>query len=78
MYAIEEKKLENVKLLLDCGANVEKTDKCGKRFRVLLGEMISKKTTFGISPCCHCCLALSFGTTGGKTRLRFKNFVSNF
>ena len=36
MYAIEGKNLEVVKLLLDCGADVEKVTKTGKTFRVLL------------------------------------------
>ena len=34
MYAIDEKNLENVKLLLVCGADVEKAKKDGKAFRV--------------------------------------------
>ena len=36
IYAIEWNKLENVKLLLDCGADVEKANKDGETFRVLL------------------------------------------
>ena len=35
MFAIQEKKLENVKLLLKCGADVEKVDKMGKTFGIL-------------------------------------------
>ena len=38
MYAIVGKKVENVGLLLDCGADVEKANKGGKIFRVLLGK----------------------------------------
>ena len=38
MLAIEGRKLENVKLLLDCGAEVEKTNKRGNKFRVLSGK----------------------------------------
>ena len=36
IYAIQGNKLENVKLLLECGADAEKADKIGKTFRVLL------------------------------------------
>ena len=36
MRAIQEKNLEIVKFLLDCGVDVEKTTKDGKTFRVLL------------------------------------------
>ena len=36
MYGIEGKKLENVKLLLDSGADVEKANKNGKTFGVVL------------------------------------------
>ena len=36
MYAVHEKNLENVMLLLDCGADVEKATELGKTFRPLL------------------------------------------
>ena len=42
MHAIEGKKPQNVQLLLDCGADVEKTNKHGNTFRAHLA-MISKK-----------------------------------
>ena len=35
MVAIKEKNLEKVKLLLECGADVEKADKKGKTFPVI-------------------------------------------
>ena len=36
MFAIQKKQMENIKLLLDCGAYVEKANKDGETFRVLL------------------------------------------
>ena len=43
MYATVGKKLENVKLLLDCGAEVEKKNKRGNTFRALLGKYGKKR-----------------------------------
>ena len=38
MYAISEKNLKNVRLLLECGADVKKANNNGKGFRVLLAK----------------------------------------
>ena len=43
MYATAGKKPENVKLLLDCGAEVEKKNIRGKTFRAHLKKLVSKK-----------------------------------
>ena len=43
MYAIQEKNLENVKLLLERGADVKKADKDGKTLPELFGNTISKE-----------------------------------
>ena len=51
LYAVEGNKLENVKLLLECGADVEKGNNDGNTIRVLLGKhdfwKKEKKLPFG-------------------------------
>ena len=46
IFAIVGNKLENVKLLIECGADVEKVDDEGKTFRVILGKYDLEKKTF--------------------------------